>query len=98
MDTVASYSKDGIWSFCISGLPTIATGSFAGKDHWVWNLEPEPWMTERWGKVKKDDFMYVCSLSDQENRILTRNLANENIIKVEDGDGFSIYQAKRKLT
>jgi len=98
MDTVASYSKDGIWSFCISGLPTIATGSFAGKDHWVWNLEPELWMTERWGKVKKDDFMYVCSLSDQENRILTRNLANENIIKVEDGDGFSIYQAKRKLT
>jgi hypothetical protein len=97
MNTVANFSKDGIWSFCISGLPTIARGEYLGKDQWVWNLEPEPWMIERWTKVKKNDFMYVCSLSPGESSLLAQNLKSQRIVKVTDGDGFSIYQARENL-
>jgi hypothetical protein len=97
MNTVANFSKDGIWSFCISGLPTIARGEYLGKDQWVWNLEPEPWMIERWAKVKKNDFMYVCALSPGESSLLAQNLKSQRIVKVTDGDGFSIYQARENL-
>jgi hypothetical protein len=97
MATVAKYSSKGIWSFCISGLPTVATGSYASMDKWLWNLQPEPWMLKRWTKVVADDFMYVCSLSPGEQLILARNLSLGNIVLVDEGDGFAIYQAKRKL-
>jgi hypothetical protein len=97
MNTVANFSKDGIWSFCISGLPTIARGEYLGKDKWVWNLEPEPWMIERWTKIKKNDFMYVCALSPGESSLLAQNLKSQRIVKVTEGDGFSIYQARENL-
>jgi hypothetical protein len=97
MATVAKYSSQGIWGFCISGLPTIATGSYASKDKWLWNLQPEPWMLKRWTKVEAGDFMYVCSLSPGEQLILSRNLILGSIVLIDEGDGFSIYQAKRKL-
>lgn len=97
MATVAKYSSRGIWSFCISGLPIVATGSYASKDKWVWNLQPEPWMLKRWGQVEIGDFMYVCSLSPGEKLILTRNLDLGNIVLKDEGDGFAIYQAKQKL-
>ena len=97
MATVAKYSSEGIWSFCISGLPTVATGSYASKDKWLWNLQPEPWMLERWTKVEAGDFMYVCALSPGEQLILTRNLSLGNVVLVDVGDGFAIYQAKQKL-
>jgi 23S rRNA A2030 N6-methylase RlmJ len=66
-------------------------------DKWLWNLQPEPWMLKRWTKVVADDFMYVCSLSPGEQLILARNLSLGNIVLVDEGDGFAIYQAKRKL-
>lgn len=97
MATVAKYSSKGIWSFCISGLPTVATGSYASMDKWLWNLQPEPWMLKRWAKVEAGDFMYVCSLSPGEQLILTRNLSLGNVVFVDEGDGFEIYQAKQKL-
>ncbi len=97
MATVAKYSSKGIWSFCISGLPTVATGSYASMDKWLWNLQPEPWMLKRWTKVEAGDFMYVCSLSPGEQLILTRNLSLGNVVLVDEGDGFAIYQAKQKL-
>jgi hypothetical protein len=97
MATVAKYSSGGIWSFCISGLPTVATGSYASKDKWLWNLQPEPWMLKRWTQVKAGDFMYVCSLSSGEQLILSRNLSLGNVVLVDEGDGFAIYQARQEL-
>ena len=97
MTTVAKYSTDGIWSFCISGLPTVASGTYASKDKWVWNLQPEPWMVKRWSQVRVGDYMYVCSLSLGEQKILNRNLRQGNIALIENGDGFTIYQVSQEL-
>ena len=97
MAIVAKYSSSGIWSFCISGLPTVATGSYASKDKWLWNLQPELWMLKRWTQVTAGDFMYVCSLSSGEQLILTRNLSLGNVVLVDEGDGFAIYQARQDL-
>jgi hypothetical protein len=97
MAIVAKYSSGGIWSFCISGLPTVATGTYASKDKWLWNLQPEPWMLRRWTQVNAGDFMYICSLSPGEQLILTRNLSLGNVVLVEEGDGFAIYQARQGL-
>ena len=98
MSVIADFSSDDIWTFCISGLPTVATGEYRSKDLWLWNLEPEPWMIKRWANVKKGDFLYVCSLLPGEQRILDRNLKIGNIVLVKAGEGFSIYQAEGSLT
>ena len=97
MKTVAKYSSEGIWSFCISGLPIVASGTYASKDKWLWNLQPQPWMLKRWAQVGVGDYMYVCSLSVGEQKILETNLRERNIILVYEGDGFAIYQARREL-
>jgi hypothetical protein len=97
MTTVAKYSSEGIWSFCISGLPTVASGAYASKDKWLWNLQPEPWMLKRWAQVGVGDYMYVCALSVGEQKILETNLQERNIILVHEGDGFAIYRARQEL-
>lgn len=97
MKTVAKYSTEGIWSFCISGLPTVAGGTYASKDKWLWNLQPEPWMLKRWTQVRAGDYMYVCSLSPGEQKILDKNLQQGNVVLVDEGDGFAIYKARQEL-
>jgi hypothetical protein len=97
MKMVANYSSKGIWAFCISGLPIVSTGTYASKDKWLWNLQPEPWMLKRWTQVRAGDYMYVCSLSTGEQKVLSRNLRQGNIVLVDEGDGFVIYQASQEL-
>lgn len=95
--TVAKFSKNGIWTFCISGLPVVSSGDFRSNDKWLWNLQPEAWMVERWFEVKENDYLYVCSLSKGEQDILERNLEIGLLQKTIDGDGFTIYRALGKL-
>lgn len=98
MNTVSKYSSSGIWTFCISGLPSISTGQYESKDQWLWNLEPEPWMVARWSKVKADDYLYVCSLLPGEQIIFERNLNSGKLRFVDSGEGFEIYQATGSLS
>lgn len=98
MNTVRKYSNHGIWAFCISGLPTVASGAYRGNDKWLWNLEPESWMVDRWYEVKSGDYLYVCSLSLKEQALEKTGLENGSLVEVESGEGFSILYAKRDLT
>lgn len=93
LSTVEKYSENGIWTFCISGLPIVSTGDYRSNDKWLWNLQPEAWMVKRWYEVEENDFLYVCSLSKGEQDILDLNLGTGLLEKVADGDGFAIYRA-----
>lgn len=94
---ITEYSRNGIWTFCISGLPIVSTGEFRSNDKWLWNLQPENWMVKRWFEVKKNDYLYVCSLSMGEQDILDKNLRMGILQKTFDGDGFTIYRALGQL-
>lgn len=96
-NTVAKYSRNGIWTFCISGLPVVSLGDFRSNDKWLWNLQPEAWMVKRWFEVRENDYLYVCSLSKGEQEILEKNLRIGLLQKIADGDGFTIYRALGKL-
>ena len=81
-----------LWTFCVSGLYSVSDRGFISEDKWVWNLQPESWMTPRIEKPQMGDVMLVCNLSLGEKRIFDRRLASGEFALLENLFGMDLYK------
>jgi hypothetical protein len=83
-----------VWMFCISGLYSTNSNGYLGADKWLWNLQPEEWMSPRILLPASGDLLVVCNLSETEKVLFDERLRAGDFRLIEGSISPQIFQVQ----